>query len=369
MNILSIGKKSQERERKIKEKYGIKQIEWMNYDNLLEYIKRERCDNKDIFVETFGIDGMNKLYRLIREKLATITCISFSDVVIEGIDNTISQVIHKDLDDRGVKIKLSIGNLDELPHQSKESLFIVFWNDEDLDDIYVEDLGLFQVGEKVSDLNNQDFDYVYTIFNTDSGSKDSIPLFLKLIFSKPNGMIVGAQSISSINVSRLGRIIKKAIAENRNLNNIIDMEILKEEKSYFDRYIIEYTAIVGRGVLEGDFRQIHLEDIRKIYDEGGFFLDVREPFEFEEGHIRGAKHIPMRQIINRLHEIPRDENVYIYCRSAQRSYSVLKALEFNGFDKLYNVSGSFLGLSFNEFFMDKYYRESENKIVTAYNFR
>ena len=49
------------------------------------------------------------------------------------------------------------------------------------------------------------------------------------------------------------------------------------------------------------------------------FLDVREDDEWAAGHIPGAIHLPMSQLLDRLHEIPSDQHVIAVCRTGARS--------------------------------------------------
>jgi hydroxyacylglutathione hydrolase len=48
-------------------------------------------------------------------------------------------------------------------------------------------------------------------------------------------------------------------------------------------------------------------------------LDVRTAEEYAEGHIRGAKLIPVQELEQRISEVPKDRQVYVYCRSGGRS--------------------------------------------------
>ncbi|MGH7321862.1 MAG: rhodanese-like domain-containing protein, partial [Candidatus Rokuibacteriota bacterium] len=72
-------------------------------------------------------------------------------------------------------------------------------------------------------------------------------------------------------------------------------------------------------------------------------LDVREPFEWEEGHVPGAMHIPMRQVAARLAEIPRDRPIALICRGGPRSSTVGSLLLTHGFTRLLNVWGGIGG--------------------------
>ncbi|MDN5756850.1 MAG: rhodanese-like domain-containing protein, partial [Micrococcaceae bacterium] len=52
---------------------------------------------------------------------------------------------------------------------------------------------------------------------------------------------------------------------------------------------------------------------------GAKVLDVREDYEWAEGHAAGAVHIPMGDIPQRLEELDPDEDTYVICRTGGRS--------------------------------------------------
>jgi rhodanese-related sulfurtransferase len=72
--------------------------------------------------------------------------------------------------------------------------------------------------------------------------------------------------------------------------------------------------------------------------DGAYLLDVREPDEWQAGHIPEAVHIPMRELSERAGEIPRDADVYVVCRSGARSAQVTVALNNAGWQAR-NVDG------------------------------
>ncbi len=55
---------------------------------------------------------------------------------------------------------------------------------------------------------------------------------------------------------------------------------------------------------------------------GAQIIDVREDFEWEDGHAAGAVHIPMNDIPERYREIDPDREIYLICRSGGRSAQV-----------------------------------------------
>jgi len=72
--------------------------------------------------------------------------------------------------------------------------------------------------------------------------------------------------------------------------------------------------------------------------EAGWLLDVREPYEWSAGHAPTATHIPLAQLNHRSAEIPREDTIYVICRSGARSARVTLALVEAGWQAL-NVGG------------------------------
>ena len=84
------------------------------------------------------------------------------------------------------------------------------------------------------------------------------------------------------------------------------------------------------------------EDVVAAIDTGGAFLiDVREPSEYDEGHIPGAVNIPIREITKHLDAIPMDQSVIVYCKSGYRAAMATAALQSLGYDNVKAFGGSY----------------------------
>jgi rhodanese-related sulfurtransferase len=70
-------------------------------------------------------------------------------------------------------------------------------------------------------------------------------------------------------------------------------------------------------------------------------IDVREPNEFEGGHILDARNIPMSQMKMRMKEIRQDMPVYLYCQSGMRSARAAQFLHRRGYKDLTQLQGGF----------------------------
>lgn len=73
-----------------------------------------------------------------------------------------------------------------------------------------------------------------------------------------------------------------------------------------------------------------------------YLLDVRTPEEFAEGHVPGAKNIPVADIAERAAEVPKDRPVVVYCRSGARVKRANAILRERGYTNLVEMEGSML---------------------------
>lgn len=80
----------------------------------------------------------------------------------------------------------------------------------------------------------------------------------------------------------------------------------------------------------------------KLHDHVATLVDVRELDEWDEGHIPGARHIPLGELPNRLCELPSDTDLILVCRSGGRSAAATELLLRNGYSRARNLAGGML---------------------------
>ena len=195
---------------------------------------------------------------------------------------------------------------------------------------------------------------------------DSAPMHFKLIFEVPTGRILGAQAIGKGNVDKRIDVIATVIKFNGTLEDLKDLELCYAPPFGTARDIVNFAGLVGLNIIHSCFKQIHVHEVRDLVEKGGYFIDVRDKEEYDQGHLINAVNIPLGELRDRVNEIPRDQPVYLHCRTGQRSYNAVTALQHLGYTNVVNVSGSFMGISFFEFYNDQVL--DRKPIVTAYNF-
>ena len=70
-------------------------------------------------------------------------------------------------------------------------------------------------------------------------------------------------------------------------------------------------------------------------------IDIREPYEYEEGHIEGSINIPMGIFLEKLDELSRTKQIIIYCNTGRRSKPVVYMThKLHGYH-LYDLKGGY----------------------------
>jgi rhodanese-related sulfurtransferase len=102
------------------------------------------------------------------------------------------------------------------------------------------------------------------------------------------------------------------------------------------------AALAGCGQTEASTDAVSLETARAEHEAGrAVLIDIREPEEHATGVAAGAKLLPMRQLKQRVHEIPTraDQPVLLICNTQNRSSATLRALRERGYAHVRYVNG------------------------------
>jgi rhodanese-related sulfurtransferase len=85
-----------------------------------------------------------------------------------------------------------------------------------------------------------------------------------------------------------------------------------------------------------------VEAQRKLAAQEALLIDVRELDEWQAGHVAGARHIPLGELTARLEELPRDQELLLFCRSGARSGRATQFLRGQGYTQARNVTGGII---------------------------
>lgn len=78
-------------------------------------------------------------------------------------------------------------------------------------------------------------------------------------------------------------------------------------------------------------------DVQELLNKGAVVIDVREVGEFQGGHFKGSKNIPLGQIPHKIEELKKiNKPILLCCKSGMRSGMALKMLKQKGVENAFN---------------------------------
>ncbi len=163
------------------------------------------------------------------------------------------------------------------------------------------------------------------------------PIDMKLLFSPQEGRILGAQAVGEEGVEKRMDVIAMALQNRATVFDLEEAELCYAPQFGAAKDPVNLAGMVAVNVLRGDAPIIHWD---KLAEDETLLLDVREIGEFEAGHVEGALNIPLTQLRDRVHELPKDQKIAVYCQVGQRAYYATRALRLQGFDA-HNLTGGF----------------------------
>ena len=227
---------------------------------------------------------------------------------------------------------------------------------------------LGSIGFTLRELENLKIDFVEEklLSNDYNGNNPTNKIvYLKLLLDKGSKKILGCQIANEKNIEVRLYIIKTIMEKGGELKDLVKYKVNPTDNEW-NPDILNILALSAISKSEENSTDVEASDIGKLVKNKEFLLDVREEYEYQDGHIKGAVNLPLREILGKKDSLPKDKDIYVYCRSGHRSADAVNFLKSLGFEKVHNVEGGFIDISFNEYHKDK--GNLENSIVTNYNF-
>ncbi|MHC4994958.1 MAG: FAD-dependent oxidoreductase [Planctomycetota bacterium] len=163
------------------------------------------------------------------------------------------------------------------------------------------------------------------------------PIHIKLLFSKPDGRVLGAQALGDEGVARRIDAIAIAIQMGATVFDLEESELCYAPQFGAAKDPVNLAGMIAANALRGDHPVAHWRDLDV---ESVCLVDVRTPKEFENGYVPGAVNVPLDEMRGRLDDIPTDREVWVYCGVGQRAYNATRALMQSG-HRVRNLSGGY----------------------------
>ncbi len=152
---------------------------------------------------------------------------------------------------------------------------------------------------------------------------------MKLLFSKSDGRVLGAQAVGESGVDKRIDVISMAIQKGATVFDLEEAELCYAPQYGAAKDPVNLAGMVAANVLRNDLPLAAWEDLENTE---AVLLDVRGPEEYKSDHIDGALNIPMDQLRERHGELPRDREIWVNCAIGQRSYYAVRFLQQMGYN-------------------------------------
>jgi len=146
------------------------------------------------------------------------------------------------------------------------------------------------------------------------------PIAMKVMFRKSDGRLLGAQALGEDGVDKRVSVLAAMLQMGATIYDLEEAELCYAPQYGSAKDPVNFAAWL-RPMYSGRHAGQPLESART-----GFLLDVREPMELSVENVPGAVNIPLGQLRARLKELPRDREIHVICRSAQRAYYATRIL-------------------------------------------
>lgn len=162
-------------------------------------------------------------------------------------------------------------------------------------------------------------------------------MHIKLLFTKPEGKIIGVQIVGHEGTDKRIDVFATAIRAGMTVFDLQELELAYAPPYSSGKDPVNMAGFVAANTLDGTVETTHWDEL----NNDDFVIDVRTPREFARGNVPGSANIYVNNLRNKLKELPKDKIINAYCTVGVRSYIACRILQQNGFN-VRNLSGGYV---------------------------
>lgn len=156
----------------------------------------------------------------------------------------------------------------------------------------------------------------------------------------PDGTLLSAQIAGFEGVDKRIDILSSVIQRQESIEELVEFEHAYAPPYSSAKDPVNMAGFVAENILTEKLKVFYYNQWDLIKSDD-ILLDVRSKDEFEAGHIDNAINIPVDDLRNRMIEIPKDKNIFIYCLGGLRGYLAQRTLTQSDYKKVLNLSGGY----------------------------
>jgi NADPH-dependent 2,4-dienoyl-CoA reductase/sulfur reductase-like enzyme/rhodanese-related sulfurtransferase len=206
------------------------------------------------------------------------------------------------------------------------------------------DMSVAVTGLNEDALRRAGLDYRKSIIHTASHANyypGASTLSIKLLFAPADGKLLGAQVVGADGVDKTMDVLAVAMRAGLTVRDLEALELSYAPPFSSAKSPVNVAGYVASNILKGDCDVFYWDDIAAMNKETSILLDVRSSFEFKKlGTIEGALNIPIDKLRDKIEELPKDKDIYLFCQVGLRAYLGCRVLNQKGY-RTKNLSGGY----------------------------
>lgn len=167
----------------------------------------------------------------------------------------------------------------------------------------------------------------------------SLQMAIKITFSPTDGRLYGAQIVGYDGVDTRINQYALAIKQGASVEQLTHLEHAYAPPYSSAKDPVAISGYVACNILSGKMQPLYWRQLAESDLQGITLVDVRTPDEYALGTIPGAINIPLDSMRERIHEIPANHPVWLFCGVGLRGYLASNILKGNGYQDVRNLIG------------------------------
>ena len=169
----------------------------------------------------------------------------------------------------------------------------------------------------------------------------SMQMDIKITFSPEDGRLYGAQIVGYDGVDKRIDEYAMAIKNGATVDDLTRLEHAYAPPFSSAKDPVAISGYVAGNILRGKMTPLYWRELKDIDTTKVTLIDVRTADEYALGTITGAINIPLDDMRDRLSEIPRDKQIWLFCGVGLRGYLASNILKANGYEDVRNLIGGY----------------------------
>jgi NADPH-dependent 2,4-dienoyl-CoA reductase/sulfur reductase-like enzyme/rhodanese-related sulfurtransferase len=194
-----------------------------------------------------------------------------------------------------------------------------------------------------------DFDVGVAVIHKDDhasyypGGKE---LTLQLVYDRATSRLLGAQAFGHAGVDKRMDVLATALHGELTVHDLAELDLAYAPPYSSANDPVNLAGFIAENDVSGFSPLVTASQLRRELEgpTPPVVIDVRTAKEWTEGHLPGAIHVPLDELRGRSDELPRDQDLVVYCRAGYRGHLAARLLMQRGFGRVRNVTGGWLSM-------------------------